>query len=76
MILYLTTCLENFTKYQKSLDLLLGSQMCVYDLSEIGYNPLVKQKLYKKIFVKALPPTTHKNPSTCSHLYLQRMVGM
>ena len=30
-ILDLTTCLKNLTKGQKNLDLLLGSQTCVYD---------------------------------------------
>ena len=37
-ILDLTICLEKFTKGQKNLDLLLGSQRCVYDRARIWYN--------------------------------------
>ena len=59
-ILDLTTCLEKFTKGEKNLNLLLGSQICVYNRAGIGYNPLVKQKLYKNIFVKEICPAIHK----------------
>ena len=59
-LLNLTVCLEKFTKGQKGLDLLLGSQKCVYDRAGIGYNPLAKQKLYKNMFVKTTPQQTHK----------------
>ena len=58
----LTKFLEKFTKGQKNLDLLLGSQRCVYDRAGLGYNPLAKQKLYKNIFVKPLPPKTQRIP--------------
>ena len=51
-ILDLPIWLENFTKGQKNLNLLLGSQRCVYDHARIGYNTSTKQKLYKNIFVK------------------------
>ena len=51
-ILDLFICLEKFTKGKKNLNLLLGSQRCIYDHARIGYNPLIKQKLYKNIFVK------------------------
>ena len=43
-ILDLTKCLEKFTKGQKGLDLLLGSQRCVYDRAVLGYNLLAKKK--------------------------------
>ena len=55
-------CLEKFTEGQRNLDLLLGSRRCVYDHAGSGYNPLVKQKLYKNIFVKEMSPTIHKIP--------------
>ena len=41
-ILDLTTCLKKFTKGQKNLDLLLGSQRCVYYRAELEFNPLAK----------------------------------
>ena len=50
----LTSCLEKFTQGQKNLNLLLRSQMCVYDRVGLGYNPL--KKLYKNCFFKASPP--------------------
>ena len=59
-ILDLTLCLEKFTKGQKNLNLLLGSQRCIYGCAGIGYNPLKKQKLYKNIFVKESYPTILK----------------
>ena len=59
-ILDLTTCLEKFTKGQKNLDLLLGSQRCVYDRAGIGYNTSTKQKLYKNIFVESSSSSTQK----------------
>ena len=46
-ILDLTICLEKFTQGQKSLNLLLGSQRCMYDRVGIGYILLKKQKLTK-----------------------------
>ena len=60
----LTTCLEKFTKGQKNLDLLLGSQRCVYDRAGIGYNTATKQKLYKNIFVE--PPSTSTQKLSCT----------
>ena len=59
-ILDLTICLKKFIKGQKSLNLLLGSQKCVYDRVGIGYNSSKKQKLYKNIFVKASYSKTQK----------------
>ena len=56
----LTTCLEKFTKGQKNLELLLGSQRCVYDRAGIGYNTTTKQKLYKNIFVESPSTSTQK----------------
>ena len=50
-VLDLTKCLKKFTKEQKNLDLLIGSQRCVYDRAGLRYNLLDKQKLYKNIFV-------------------------
>ena len=41
-ILDLSICREKFTKWQKNLNLLFGSQRFVYDHAEIGYNPLKK----------------------------------
>ena len=58
------TCLEKFTKGQKNLDLLLGSQRCVYDRAGIGYNTSTKQKLYKNIFVESSSSSTQKIPCT------------
>ena len=59
-ILDLTKCLEKFTKGQKNLDLLLGSQRCVYDRAGIGHNTSTKQKLYKNIFVESTSFSTQK----------------
>ena len=62
-VLDLSKCLEKFTKGQKGLDLLLGSQRCVHDRAGLRYNPfLTKQKLYKIIFIKTMSPKTHKPP--------------
>ena len=44
-----------FTKGQKNLELLLGSQKCAFDKSGIGYKPHAKQKFYKIFFVKPTP---------------------
>ena len=41
-ILDLTPCLEKFTQGQKNLNLLLGSQICMYDRVKIGYKTLQK----------------------------------
>jgi hypothetical protein len=47
----LTKILTNFTNGKKNLDNLLGSQRCVFDKAGIGYNPKIKEKHYKKIFI-------------------------
>jgi hypothetical protein len=47
----LNKILTNFTNGKKNLDNLLGSQRCVFDKAGIGYNPKIKEKHYKKIFI-------------------------
>ena len=47
----LTKILTNFTNGKKTLDNLLGSQRCVFDKTDIGYNPKIKEKHYKKFFI-------------------------
>jgi hypothetical protein len=47
----LNKILTNFTNGKKILDNLLGSQRCVFDKAGIGYNPKIKEKHYKKLFI-------------------------
>jgi hypothetical protein len=42
----------NLTNKKKNLNKLLGSQRCVFDKAGIGYNPEIKEKRYKKFFMK------------------------
>ena len=48
----LTKIVTNFTNGKKNLDNLLGSQRCLFDKTDIGYNPRIKEKHYKKFFIK------------------------
>jgi hypothetical protein len=45
--------LEKFTQGTKALDIILGSQKCVFDKSGLGYKPKVNEKYFKNFFVKA-----------------------
>jgi hypothetical protein len=47
----LNKIVTNFTNGKKNLDNLLGSQRCVFDKADIGYNPKIKEKHYQKFFI-------------------------
>ena len=49
-----------FTSGQKNLEKLLSTQKCVFDKRGLGYKLNLKQKYYKKYFVKATSTSDHK----------------
>ena len=43
---------EKFTNGNENFDKLLGSQKLIFEKSGVGFEPTVKQKLFKNYFVK------------------------
>ena len=53
----LNSTLSKFVKGKETLDVILGSQRCVYDKAGIGYDPDNNQKTYQKFFRKPISST-------------------
>ncbi|KAI9162206.1 hypothetical protein LWI28_024903 [Acer negundo] len=65
---YLNDIVIKFAIGQKFLEKLLCSQKCVFNKSGLGYNSSLKQKFYKKYFIKASTNESHVTCNYCNRL--------